>query len=460
MEGLIDAAPMSATDVDAMFAAPAEAAAAPQPVVDAPVEQAAPAAAAPEPSQQPTAQPAEQIEPEALDIAEALESLNEEKAPETAAKPEEQPAETAAEEVPDATVETDANGKKFIKVPLNRWQHIYNGSYKVSKEIAAELGVERLTPELVRNLSEADKTVRAMRLDLLSGNPAQQRQLFGYFFGEAESALRSGDAVQDPLPAAIETFLGMAQQARPQVFERLRGDTIRGAVDEWYRIAAKTGNENLLAATQNIDHHLTGTFKKREQIPIESDVDLRLRELTQKEEQIKGFQREQAEREWEGFTASSRRTVNETVAGVLDGMLGKVKGLDDERRKNVRARLDSELKQAFTTEQWREADRLLFQEAGLAAPQRRGAIAQELAKRYKAKAQMVLRDSLPRAVNAETSAQKRASDDRMARVQSQQGKTPIPTAGIPIQPHVPSLNGKGMISAQDWSSALDTILQG
>jgi hypothetical protein len=351
-----------------------------------------------------------------------------------------------------------------------RGKVVYAGYKKT--QAAEEILQEDLTPEAIEVRENAFRDAEWMRLDLISGDPNKQENVFGHLLKLAEKAQTSQEIAGDPIPTAVDAFVAVLERNHPDAYQRLKTSmtpdlsaVTRDSLKEVYKRAVAAGDKNVALSAQHVAKALFKDYKYLdEQAPPPDPTQQREADLRAREEQLSARNREEQQRGIEAWNRTTSAKVQEGVEGAISAILDQAdikKGYEKfpERLNNLRIRFREEVKKAIQSDPaWKQANEQLYTRAGLAASEGvRQDITGQVAKRYAAKAKAVL-DRISNKILSED-AQLLAAGNTAAhqrRQVAEQRRGPTGVSG-PVKTGIPGNGPKGHVSRSDWSSALDSL---
>lgn len=365
------------------------------------------------------------------------------------------------EDVPEGVKVRDRNGRKEWVYPEDRAKSIYEG-YKVAKS-AEELLGEPLTVEALQERQYSHDWLTNQRVDLISDNPADQGNVFANLFREAAFAMRDGEIGHDPMDTLPDAFISTLQRMAPEKYEEFSNKVIVNNLEALYRKAHASGNEKLLRSVQNLDHHLTGTYRKDDEVAkmTPAEVDTREQRLNEREREIQERDRaawQQKFKGWhEGVTTNVNATVNEVITAQVPESVRKAFESTPEgqsRLGNISKLLRLEVQESIKADQnWKRQNDNLIKQAKMApSEERREAIKTQIVQRYMQRARQVISAKAKTIIDAETLGLKQANAANLNRQRvaaAQKGQTP---QARPAQRSVPSTAQGG--SWGDWIDSL------
>ena len=404
-------------------------------------------------------------EPEAVETPEV--ETPEVETPEVEA-PKETPKDGVEGELPEGVTVRERDGKKFWTYEEKRGRAIYEGYEQARK--AAEIMQEPLTTEALQVRENALRDLEWMRLDYLSGEPAKQAAVFMHFLRKGSEAYNSGEVAEDPTGTAASVFVDLlakhAPEAHAAVAAKFQTDTAeltRSLIRDAYKKGKASGDKNLAVSAQHIAKALTNDYKWLDE-PEEQPDPLKQREETVREAERRIATRSQQE-ERSKVDAWNRDTVTKVsgeVQSAIDQSLERVKKSYEkfpERLKNLRLRLEQEVKSAIQSdESWRQTNEQLYVRASLArSEQIRSDVRDHLAKRYSAKARAVLERVKTAILSEDAVLMKAESGARNDRRERAQERTTPAKAGAPANPRIPVVPKGRTVNRDDWSNAVDAM---
>jgi hypothetical protein len=352
----------------------------------------------------------------------------------------------------------------------NRGKLVYAGFKKA--QAAEEILQEDLTPEAIQTREVAYRDAEWLRLDLISGDPQKQANVFVHLLKLVKNAQEAGEIAGDPTPAAVDAFVSVLARQNPEAYQRLKDSVTpdlaavtRNSLKDVYQKALETGDKNVAVSAQHIARALFSDYKYLDQKAAPSDPAAdREQNLRERENRIEERDRAEMKRGLETWQRTTSTKVQEGVEGAIDAVLGQdpvKKGYEKfpERLNNLRIRFREEVKQAIQSDQaWKQANEQLYRRAQLAASEDvRQRVAADVVKRYAAKAKTVLDRISNKVLSEDAQLLKAGSTATHQRRQEAAQKRGLTGVSGSVRTKVPGSMPNGHVNRADWASALEAL---
>jgi hypothetical protein len=399
----------------------------------------------------------------------AVEEPIDEQLPESAAEivaadqPPEEPPSGQPADVPEGATLRNRNGKDEIVYPKERGLAVYGG-YKMAQR-GEEIFGEPLTEQAMTSRQNAFDWLENQRTDFTSGSVDSQADVFRNLFRDGATAIKNGEIGHDPLDTAGEAFLTTLRDVSPDHYEKLATEMLNDRLEGFYRDAAKSGNDRLFKAVQNIDHFLNGRYRDPEDVKrtLPDEISEREAAIQERERRLAQHERAQRNAAIEAWNRDTRSKIDASVSSVISDQIPEAVRTAFESTPNGKSRLAQitellrgEFKKALAGDQnWATANNNLFRQVEIAPSERRRAELQtQIVQRYQQKARSVIAAKAKALLDAETAAIVSSSTAHTKRQQAAAGQKPL-GSGVGIPPArslAQSLEGKS------FAQALDMIL--
>lgn len=342
----------------------------------------------------------------------------------------------AKDELPEGVTVREKNGRKEWVYPEDRARSIYEG-YKIAKDAETVLG-EPLSLDALKERQYAHEWLSNQRTDLISDNVTDQRNIFSNLIREAAVALNEGEIGHDPIETLPDAFAETLQRMAPEHYEAFSRKMLVSNLDSLYRAAHESKNEKLLRSVQNLDHYLTKSYRKDEDVAkmTTDPIAAREQELSQRERAIQERTVNEAKQQFRAWHQNVTGSVNTAVAESINSQIPESvrKAFEStpdgkQRIDNISRLLRMEVQESLRNDQnWQQQNKNLLKQAQLApSEQRREAIKTQIVQRYQQRARQVMAAKAKAIIGAETLGLQKANAatiDRNRTAATQKGSTP------------------------------------
>lgn len=177
------------------------------------------------------------------------------------------------------------------------------------------------TPEVLAKHYETQTMMDRMMADLDSGNPNQ--------IAAFSRMLVNGPSRETPGIVA-EQLMGVLPRVNPEAYKRISDGVMKQTVEDLYQEAIRTGDDNILAVAQLLEHRLNGTFRDRTNFQPQDPRDIELQQYRQRElERLRTESQRAQELQRQWVDASDEAVRRDGVLAVIEEALKPVAVLKD-----------------------------------------------------------------------------------------------------------------------------------
>jgi hypothetical protein len=337
----------------------------------------------------------------------------------------------------------DTTGKKVIRIPVNRFNNIYQ-SHKMMREIRELVP----TVEAARFQHQRANDLLDMHADMNTADPDGVDKFLGFWKREA--------------PGGFDLMAQRAfEQASPAVQDQIRAGVITNSIEQAYQQASESGDPNDLYRAQMLEWSATGKYRAKDAIPRHDPMATREQELTRREQALQQQQQQRVNGEWSNLEGQFSRAKAQGLSAEVDKILAPVKGnfegkpaLLDALRDAIQSKVEADLGNNFEWRGSHERDLKLARKAFFDAAQNRGAFDP------KQRLQPIVNDYIARARNLMAPVAKKLISEATATLvadnqAAHQRRANAPANRAPNGGGRPSAGGKA--PAKGWSTLEERI---